>query len=250
MKNLIAGNWKMNCTLQEAKELIADIVNAIYEKESLHGNNDFLVCPPYIYLSTIRHAVSSYNVVTFGAQDCSAQNNGAHTGDISAEMLADSGCSYVIIGHSERRSDHGESDAMIAEKAKRLIENKVAAILCVGETAAQREAGAQEEIVGAQLDHAIQDAHHAGNLVIAYEPVWAIGSGQAASTQDILYMHGFIRKKLKERLADGVNIRILYGGSVKPENAADILQITDVNGCLVGGASLKAESFVGIAQAF
>lgn len=250
MRNLIAGNWKMNCTLQEAKELIADIINGLYTRPQLEDDNEFLVCPPYIYLPTIRHAVLNHNFLSFGAQDCSAQENGAHTGDISAAMLHDSGCNYVIVGHSERRADHKESDELVAEKVLKVVKNKMTAILCVGETEAEREAGQQDVVVGRQLDAALNERYDSQNLVIAYEPVWAIGTGKTAQREDIESMHGFIRKKLQERLADGKNIRILYGGSVKPDNAGDILSIENVNGCLIGGASLKAESFIGIAEAY
>ena len=249
MKKLIAGNWKMNCNLQDAKELIADVINGIHMRMDLLERNEFLVCPPYIYLPTIRHAALNHNLLSFGAQDCSHMDNGAHTGDISASMLYDSDCQYVITGHSERRADHAESDTDIAAKVVQIQKNKMVAILCVGENEDQRDRGEHVHIVISQLEASLNDDCNAQNLVVAYEPIWAIGTGKTASSKDIEEMHGVIRKKLQERLADGQNIRILYGGSVKPENAGEILNLPGVGGALIGGASLKASSFIGIAEA-
>lgn len=249
MKKLIAGNWKMNCSLEDAKILIADTINAIHINEKLLDTCEFLVCPSFIYMPTIRHAVLNHGVLSFGAQDCSDQDNGAFTGDISAEMLKESGCQYVIVGHSERRQFHQEDNALIKAKASKVLKNDMCAIICVGETEAQRESGKALDVVLSQLEACLPDAVNGQNVVIAYEPVWAIGTGKVATSADIAEVHTAIREKLKEKLADGANIRILYGGSVKPENAGDILNIPDVNGALIGGASLQARSFIGIAEA-
>lgn len=248
MKKLIAGNWKMNCSLDDAKGLIADIINGIHMNPKLTDNCDFLVCPPFIYLSTVRHASLNHGLMSFGAQDCSTEGNGAYTGEISATMLNDSGCSHVICGHSERREYHKETDITVKAKAAKIIENGMCAIICVGESETQREFGQHIETVLSQIENCIPEGATAENIVIAYEPVWAIGTGKVASLDDITEMHGAIRKKLKEMLADGSNIRILYGGSVKPDNAGDIFNLDNVNGALIGGASLKAESYLGIAQ--
>lgn len=248
MKKLIAGNWKMNCSLDDAKGLIADIINGIHMNPRLSENCDFLIFPPYIYLSTVRHASLNHGLMSFGAQNCSKQDNGAFTGDISATMLKESGCTHVICGHSERREHHKENDALIKAKAAKIIENGMCAIICVGESETQREYEQHIETVLKQVENCIPASATADNIVIAYEPVWAIGTGKVASLNDITEMHGAIRNKLKEMLADGANIRILYGGSVKPENAGDIFNLNHVNGALIGGASLKADSFLGIAQ--
>ncbi len=249
MKKLIAGNWKMNCNLDDAKGLIADVINGIYQAQHLRETCEFLVCPSYIYLPTIRHAVLNHGLLSFGAQDCSAEGNGAFTGDISAAMLKDSGAQYVICGHSERRQHHKESNELIKKKVVMAQNAGMCPILCVGESESQREYDQAVEAVMAQLDASLPAEANENNLVVAYEPVWAIGSGKTPTHNDIAEMHGAIREKLKEKLADGANIRILYGGSVKPENAGDILNIPNVNGALIGGASLQAESFLGIARA-
>lgn len=249
MKKLIAGNWKMNCSLEDAKILIADIINGIHVHEKLLENCEFLVCPSFIYMPTIRHAVLNHGLLSFGAQDCSDQDNGAFTGDISASMLKESGCQYVIVGHSERRQFHKESNELIKAKAAKVLENGMSAIVCIGETEGQRESGQALEVILSQLEACLPEGTDGRNVVIAYEPVWAIGTGKVATSADIAEIHTAIREKLKEKLADGANIRILYGGSVKPENAGDILNIPDVNGALIGGASLQARSFLGIAEA-
>ena len=249
MKKLIAGNWKMNCSLEDAKILIADIINGIHVHEHLLKNCEFLVCPSYIYMPTIRHAVHGHGLLSFGAQDCSDQDNGAFTGDISASMLKESGCQYVIVGHSERRQFHKESNACIQVKAAKVLANDMCAMIRIGETEGERESSKALEVVLSQLEACLPEGANDRNVVIAYEPVWAIGTGKVATSADIAEIHTAIREKLKEKLADGANIRILYGGSVKPENAGDILNIPDVNGALIGGASLQARSFLGIAEA-
>jgi triosephosphate isomerase len=189
--------------------------------------------------------------VTIGGQDCHADPSGAHTGDISAEMLADAGVGAVIVGHSERRTDHHETDAMVRAKAQAAFRAGLTAIVCVGEQRGQREARKTLEVVGAQLQGSLPDGATASQLVIAYEPVWAIGSGLTPTPADVAEVHAFIRKRLSDRFsAAGGRIRILYGGSVKPANAGEFLTISDVNGALVGGASLKATDFLGIAAIY
>ncbi|MGB9655338.1 MAG: triose-phosphate isomerase, partial [Pseudolabrys sp.] len=189
--------------------------------------------------------------VTIGGQDCHADPSGAHTGDISAEMLADAGAGAVIVGHSERRTDHQETDAMVRAKAQAAFRAGLTAIVCVGEQRGQREARKTLEVVGAQLQGSLPDGATAAQLVIAYEPVWAIGSGLTPTPADVAEVHAFIRKRLSDRFsAAGGRIRILYGGSVKPANAGEFLTISDVNGALVGGASLKATDFLGIAAIY
>lgn len=251
MKKLIAGNWKMNCGLEEAKMLIADIINKIDFHPGLSEKHDFLVCPPYIYIPAVRHALRPLqSYMSFGAQDCSQADNGAHTGDISARMLADSGCSYVIVGHSERRTNHRESDEIVRQKAQQVIDNNMTAIICVGENAAERDEGRQEKVVMEQLEHSVPwDIASPENLVIAYEPVWAIGTGHTATPEDAGAMHQAIRDYLKDKIKEGEDIRILYGGSMKPANAADLLSTAHIDGGLIGGASLKADDFVGIGLA-
>ena len=187
--------------------------------------------------------------VAVGGQDCSPEAFGAHTGDISAEMLKDAGASYVIVGHSERRIDHGETDSQVAAKAAAAQRAGLKVILCVGETEAERAAGQAEARVAAQLEKSLPAAPVAGRLAIAYEPVWAIGTGVTPTPQDVVAMHGFLRRRLKALLGDGEAVRLLYGGSVKPRNAAELLRSPDVNGALVGGASLKAAEFLAIANA-
>lgn len=243
MKKLIAGNWKMNGDLDEARALIADIVNRVDADDDLQKRFEFLVCPPALHIGAVRHALYGFPAIKLGAQDCSAQGNGAHTGDLSAAMLKDSSCSYVIVGHSERRTDHKESDALIKAKAQAVLSSDMTPIICVGETLAQREAGEQEAVVSAQLKGSLPDAKHYDDIVVAYEPVWAIGTGKVASVSDIAAMHAHIRGIV------GKKVRILYGGSMNPENAGEILALDNVDGGLIGGASLKAESFLGIARA-
>jgi triosephosphate isomerase len=185
-----------------------------------------------------------------GAQDCHPDPSGAHTGDLSAEMLKDAGAKAIIVGHSERRTDHGETDALIASKAQAAHRAGVAAIICIGETERQRSEGATLNVVGAQLKGSLPGGSNATNTVIAYEPVWAIGTGLTPTPDDVAEVHGFIRTELKKRLGEGEGVRILYGGSVKPANAPELLAVPEVNGALVGGASLKATDFYAILSAY
>lgn len=237
MKPLIAGNWKMNgltASVEEARKLIGRLSGSIPD------DRDILICPPATLVGLLATEFGE-DGLAIGGQDCHAAASGAHTGDISAEMLADTGATFVIVGHSERRADHGETDAVVCAKAEAAGRAGLVPIICVGETEAQRRQGREKEIVGAQLQGSIPPA--ARDYVIAYEPVWAIGTGLTPTVADIAAMHAFIRSKVKE------GVRILYGGSVKPSNAKEILAIADVNGALVGGASLKAEDFAAIIEA-
>ncbi len=210
---------------------------------------DVMIAPPATLLAVMAYALRQGGVELAG-QDCHSAASGAHTGDISAEMLKDAGASAVIVGHSERRADHGETDAVINSKAMAAHRAGVTAIVCVGETLAQRKAGATLAVVAQQLAGSVPDAATADNTVIAYEPVWAIGTGLTPSPDDVAEVHAAIRRDLTTRFGDsGTRIRILYGGSVKPDNAATLLAIDNVNGALVGGASLKASDFLAIIRA-
>ena len=212
---------------------------------------DVLVCPPATLLFLARELLRDSGIA-LGAQDCHVAPSGAHTGDISAEMLADAGATYVIVGHSERRADHGEKSELVAAKAKAAHRAGLISIICIGEIEAERRAGRTLEIVGMQLQSSLPASANAANTVIAYEPVWAIGSGLTPSDADIAEVHGSIRKGLAERLGqpESAQFRILYGGSVKPANAALIVAIPNVNGALVGGASLTAKDFFAIISAY
>jgi triosephosphate isomerase len=210
---------------------------------------DLLVCPPATVLMAVGARLAG-GPVALGGQDCHTAAGGAHTGDIAAGMLADLGCRYVIVGHSERRADHGETDALVRAKATAAIAAGLVAIVCVGESDAERVGGVAERVVGRQLAGSLPDGATPDTCVLAYEPVWAIGTGRTPTAADILAMHGFVRGQLRSRLGEAAaRIRILYGGSVKPANAAEILGLDNVDGALVGGASLEADSFMAIAAA-
>ena len=243
---LVAGNWKMNGLKASAAELARITGGA----PDIARHADLLVCPPAtLVMACAAHAHGS--MVAIGAQDCHAEKAGAFTGDISAEMLADAGATAVIVGHSERRSLHGETDAQVRAKAQAAWRAGLTAIVCVGETKDERGAGRTLDVVGTQLDGSVPDGAAAQTLVIAYEPVWAIGSGLTPTPADVAQVHGFIRTKLGGRFGAAVGaIRILYGGSVKPSNAKELMAVSDVDGALVGGASLKADDFLGIAAAY
>ncbi|MBL4589080.1 MAG: triose-phosphate isomerase [Alphaproteobacteria bacterium] len=246
-KLLVAGNWKMNNSLDEAVSLIQNINSTIDSNPDVLQKADFLICPSYVHLAPVAQIVDGGSV-TLGAQDCSFDDNGAHTGDVSVQMLKDLGCEMVIVGHSERRHNCGEGSDVVAQKAMKAHKDGLIAIICVGETLEQRESGNAFSVVLEQLEVSIPKSATVENMVIAYEPVWAIGTGKVASSEDVKVMHETIAHYLKEKLDMGGAIRILYGGSVKPENANDLSCIEHVDGFLIGGASLKADSFVGIAQ--
>jgi triosephosphate isomerase (TIM) len=243
---LVAGNWKMNGLKSSAVELAKMIEGAV----DLSRHTDILVCPPATLVPAFA-AQAHGSTVAIGAQDCHAEKAGAYTGDISAEMLADAGASAVIVGHSERRTYHKETDSDVRAKALAAWRAGLLAIICVGETKDERAAGRTLDVVGAQLGGSLPDGATAENLAVAYEPVWAIGTGLTPTPADVGQVHGFIRRALVTRFgAAGDRMRILYGGSVKPSNAKELLGVADVDGALVGGASLKAEEFLGIAAVY
>jgi triosephosphate isomerase len=243
---LVAGNWKMNGLAASAAEfgkMVAGVAG-------LAGKADIMVCPPATLLSTLAAAAKG-SPVAIGGQDCHAEPSGAFTGDIAAEMLADAGATAVIVGHSERRTIHKETDAQVRAKAQAAWRAGLIAIVCIGETKAEREAGQTLDVLGRQLDGSLPDRATGVNLVVAYEPVWAIGTGLTPTVADVAQAHGFIRRRLAERyVAAAQGIRILYGGSVKASNAKELMAAGDVDGALVGGASLKADEFLAIAGVY
>ncbi len=231
-RKLAAGNWKMNGLRANLTELET--------LEDRHGDAgvDILICPPATLISACED--TPFDI---GGQDCHVAEAGAHTGDISAEMLADAGASYVLTGHSERRTDHGETDTIVAAKSQAAYDAGLIAVICIGETLAQRENGTTLGVIETQLTASVPDTADAENTVIAYEPVWAIGTGKVPTLDQIGEVHAHIRKQLMNRFDDGAEMRILYGGSVKGSNAADIFSVANVDGALVGGASLTADDF-------
>ena len=242
---LVAGNWKMNGLKASAAELGRIIQGA----GELRHKVDLMICPPATLLMSFA-AVALGSKVAIGAQDCHAEPAGAFTGDISAEMIADAGASAVILGHSERRAYHRESDAQVRAKGQAAWRAGLTAIICVGETKEQRASGETLKVVGSQLDGSVPDGATGKVLVIAYEPVWAIGTGLTPTPRDVAEVHGFIREQLTARFGEeGEAVRLLYGGSVKPANAAELMGVANVHGALVGGASLKADDFLAIARA-
>jgi triosephosphate isomerase (TIM) len=237
-KRLVAGNWKMNGLKADGLAL----ARAVAARATGPLRCDLLVCPPATLVTAVGAAIAGTGVM-LGGQDCHAEPKGAFTGDISAEMLKDAGCSHVILGHSERRHGHGESDSVVRGKVAAAWRAGLIAILCVGETRAEREAGRALDIVARQFVSSLPDGADGGRLVVAYEPVWAIGTGLTPTTADIADMHAAIRGRTPP------GTRILYGGSVNPGNAGEILALAEVDGALVGGASLKADDFWVIAEA-
>ncbi|MEM9781705.1 MAG: triose-phosphate isomerase [Pseudomonadota bacterium] len=239
----VAGNWKMNGLRAARGELEAMLAGAA------GGDVEVLICPPATLIAEFS-AATAEQAIGIGGQDCHAAASGAHTGDISAGMLADAGATAVILGHSERRADHGESDAEVRGKVDAAWAAGLIAIVCVGETEAERDAGRAEDVVATQLTGSVPGGADAGRLVVAYEPVWAIGTGRTPSTADIAAMHAHIRNRLRAMIgAEAEGVRLLYGGSVKPGNAAEIFALDDVDGGLIGGASLKATDFLAIVAA-
>ena len=237
-RKIAAGNWKMNGSLDALKE-IRDLPTST--------SVDVLICPPFPYLAQAQNGAGDIRI---GAQDCHMNEKGAHTGDVSASMLADLGVKHVIIGHSERRTDHHETDEIVAAKTKTAWDAGLFVILCIGESAAERESGATLDVITRQLGASIPDGASAKNLIVAYEPIWAIGTGAVATPDQIGEVHAAIRNTLEKRFStDGADISLLYGGSVKAANAADIFAVADVDGALVGGASLKAQDFAPIITA-
>lgn len=240
---LAAGNWKMNGSRAALAE-----VSALLAAHPAPGC-EMLLCPPVTLLAQMA-ALAEGSALQVGGQDCHAKVSGAHTGDVSAMMLADAGAKAVILGHSERRADHGESDALVHAKAEAAWAAGLCAVICLGETEAERDAGQTLAVIGAQLAASVPDGATAANTVIAYEPVWAIGTGRMPTLAQIAEVHGALRAALVARFgAEGQGMRLLYGGSVKPDNAAAIFALADVDGALVGGASLKASDFGAIVAA-
>ena len=242
MRRLIAGNWKMN----GLKSSFSEVSAVIEGLAGAHNKADILICPPATILSEMAERAKG-SLLQIGGQCCHAKTSGAHTGDISAEMLAEAGATYVIVGHSERRADHGETDEIVAGQASAAIAAGITPIICCGESLEQREAGRTNEIILGQLASSIPESAAGQPFVVAYEPIWAIGTGLTANPEQIGDVHDAIRGALAQRFGDqGKEIRILYGGSMKPTNASEILAVANVNGGLIGGASLKASDFLAI----
>lgn len=243
MQKLAAGNWKMNGNTAALAE-----VSALLDAHPAPAC-EMLLCPPATLIAQMAWAARG-SVLKIGGQDCHAKAAGAHTGDISAAMLQDAGASYVILGHSERRANHGETDAMVRDKAEAALAAGLVAVVCVGETEAQRDAGETLAVIGAQLEGSVPAAATAATLVVAYEPVWAIGTGRTPTIAQIAEVHAFLRARLTALIgAEAGGTRLLYGGSVKPSNASEIFAVQHVDGALVGGASLKAADFGAIVAA-
>ena len=243
MRKLAAGNWKMNGLAANLAE-----VTALTEANAAPAC-EMLLCPPATLLAQMAWAAKG-TALMLGGQDCHANMSGAHTGDISAAMLKDAGATYVVVGHSERRADHGETDTEVRAKAEAAIAAGLVAIVCIGETEAERDAGRTLDVVGAQLAGSVPDGATAATLVIAYEPVWAIGTGRTPTLPEIAEVHALVRARLTDRIgAEAAGVRLLYGGSVKPSNAVEIFALANVDGALVGGASLKAVDFGAIVAA-
>ncbi|WP_419729346.1 triose-phosphate isomerase [Lichenicola sp.] len=245
-RQLIAGNWKMNGLTADAEALAQALIAGV---ASAPGHADLLVCPPFTQIATVAGILRG-SVVAVGGQDCHMQPKGAHTGDIAAPMLRDLGAGFVILGHSERRQNHKELDETVREKVLAAKAAGLIPIVCVGETDDQRRDDGHEDVVGWQLKGSLPDGFAEGDGVVAYEPVWAIGTGRTATEADVAEMHAFIRAELVRQFGEaGQTTRILYGGSVNAGNAASLLAVPEVGGALVGGASLKPEDFLAIAAA-
>lgn len=243
MKKLAAGNWKMNGTMASLAEVTALL--AAHPDPAC----EMLLCPPATLIAAMATAARG-SALMVGAQDCHPKPQGAHTGDISVAILRDAGATHVIVGHSERRTDHGETDALVRSKAEAVVDAGLVAIVCIGETEVERDNGKTLAVIGTQIDGSIPGGATAANLVVAYEPVWAIGTGRTPTLAEIAEVHSFLRGRLRGLIgADAEGVRILYGGSVKPSNAADIFAVPHVDGALVGGASLKAADFGAIVGA-
>ncbi|MBR3676029.1 MAG: triose-phosphate isomerase [Alphaproteobacteria bacterium] len=244
-KKLIAGNWKMNCLQEEGLSLAKAVAAKVKAQK---WDCDFLICPPFTLLTSIKKCLRGTKIA-LGAQDVHFAEKGAHTGDISPLMLKDAGCTYTLIGHSERRVDHFESNDLICKKAIAAHNAGLNTVICIGETGAERDAGKTIKVCQEEINGSVPDDATAKNTVIAYEPIWAIGTGKTPTAADVQEVHAAIRKALSKKLGKAVanKMRILYGGSVKPANAKELLSLPDVDGALIGGASLKAEDFIAIA---
>jgi len=250
-KQIVAGNWKMNTSSNEGKKLATEVISMV--ENEVRNSAEVILIPPFIHLTEIHSLIGSANIF-LGAQNCHQNESGAYTGEVSASMIKSSGASYIVVGHSERREYFKESDALLAEKINTVLKTDLTPIFCCGEKLESREVNTQERVVGEQVRNAL---FHLSNdqiykVVIAYEPVWAIGTGKTASAEQAQEMHAFIRNTISEKYSDKIadSIPILYGGSVKPDNASEIFSKPDVDGGLIGGASLKARDFVDIVKAF
>jgi triosephosphate isomerase (TIM) len=244
---LIAGNWKMNGLRADSLALATGVADGV--KQAGWTDREVLVCPPATLILAVAEAVKASGVLV-GGQNCHAKPSGAHTGEIAAEMLRDCGASHVIVGHSERRADCGETDAIVRAKAEAAWRAGLLPIVCIGETLAEREAGRTLDVLATQLKGSVPAGATAAGLVVAYEPVWAIGTGKTPTTPEVAAAHAHIRKVLGGLMGEAAGVRLLYGGSVKDTNAAELLAAGDVDGALVGGASLKAADFIGIIKAY
>jgi triosephosphate isomerase (TIM) len=245
MRKLAAGNWKMNGLKADGLALARDIVGRAKQKSL---SCDLLLCPPATLLAPVAEAIAG-SAVALGGQNCHAASSGAHTGEISAPMLKDAGCAYVILGHSERRTDQGETDAQVNAKVVAAHKTGLCSIVCIGETLAQRDGGETLAVIARQIAGSLPEGLDSASLVIAYEPVWAIGTGRTPTVEQVADVHGHIRRLLAGKAKDAAAVRILYGGSVKPSNARELMSVKDVDGALVGGASLVAADFWAIADA-
>jgi triosephosphate isomerase (TIM) len=242
-RKLVVGNWKMNGTRVGNVDLLAAL------KQAGPYLAEVAVCAPFPYLADVAISLQG-SAIASGAQDCSAHESGAYTGEVGASMLADYGCRYVIVGHSERRAYHAESDQLIADKAKTALAHNLTPIVCVGETLAEREAGQTDDVVKRQMSAVIHTLGHCiSQVVVAYEPVWAIGTGRTATPEQAQAVHALLRAQLHAASEKSAEMKILYGGSVKPDNAATLFAQPDIDGGLIGGASLKAADFVAICRA-
>lgn len=243
---MIAGNWKMNGLSADGVNLAKEITAAVKAKKR---TCEFVVCPPFTLLSLVKKALRG-GKIALGAQDCHTAEKGAHTGDISPVMLYDLGCSYVILGHSERRADHKETSAEVCQKVMAAHQAGLKTIVCIGETLEQREAGKTIDVCSRQVKESLPDGAKAADVVVAYEPVWAIGTGKTPTPKEVEDVHAAVRNVLVKKIgrAEANKMRILYGGSVKPSNAAEMLSLPDVDGALIGGASLKSADFIAIAD--
>ncbi|CAN5838271.1 triose-phosphate isomerase [soil metagenome] len=243
---LIAGNWKMNGLRADGLALARQVADGV--KQAGWTDREVLMCPPATLVLAVAEAIKGSGVLV-GGQNCHAEVNGAHTGDVAAEMLRDCGATHVIVGHSERRADCGETDAIVRAKAEAAWRAGLLPVVCIGETLAEREAGKTLAVLEAQLTGSVPAGSTAASLVVAYEPVWAIGTGTTPTTPEVTAAHAHIRKVLGGLMGEATGVRLLYGGSVKGSNAAELLAAGDVDGALIGGASLKADEFLAIAKA-
>lgn len=250
-KNIVAGNWKMNTTLPEGVKLAEEVDNAL---KGFEPNCDVIICVPFTHLASINAIITNPKKLGLGAENCADHKSGAYTGEVSAAMVASTGATYVILGHSERRQYYGENGEILRAKVALALENGLTPIFCIGEVLEEREAGKQNEVVKAQLEEGLFNlsAEDFSKVIIAYEPVWAIGTGKTATADQAEEIHAYIRSIIADKYGKEVadNTSILYGGSCKPSNAAELFAKPDVDGGLIGGASLKCEDFMGIVKAF